>query len=372
MRTLLVCFVFSLASLLSAQEPAAPAKKLTVLLKPAKPFAFGKADAPEGFSVDLWKRVALETRLDYEFKEVESVPALIDGLKTNQADVGCGALSITAERETFIDFSHPFYKSGLQIMINNTKASSPFRAFLKLDIFKILGVLLIAIVINTFILWYFERGKTDPSFPDDKPVVGILNAAWWSVSMLITLGCENIAPTRVAGRLLGIVWMLAGVALYSYVTATITSTMTVNTLQSDIKTVSDLHGEDVGTVKGSSSVDFLKGNEITAKEYPDVDAACRGRDQGRGLRRTAAQVLREHACQHQAPARGRPGGEAGLRLRVAGKEPAAQGDQPRPAQTHRGGLPRGTRQEVVCPGLIVVEPSGAPGPRQYWFGPGIC
>ena len=274
MRTLLFCFFFSLTSLLPAQEPAASAKKLTVLLKPAKPFAFGKAEAPEGFSVDLWKRVALETRLDYEFKEVDSVPALIDELKANQADVGCGALSITAERETFIDFSHPFYKSGLQIMINNTKASSPFRAFLKLDIFKILGVLLIAIVINTHILWFFERGKNEESFPANY-FEGILNAAWWSVSMLITLGCENIAPTRVAGRLLGVVWMLAGVALYSYVTATITSTMTVNTLQSDIKTVSDLHGEDVGTVKGSSSVDFLKGNEITAKEYPDVDAACR-------------------------------------------------------------------------------------------------
>jgi polar amino acid transport system substrate-binding protein len=159
-------------------------------------------------------------------------------------------------------------------MINNTKGSSPFRAFLKLDVFKILAILLVAIAVHAHILWFFERGKNEESFPANY-VEGILNAAWWSVCMLITLGCENIAPTRVAGRLLGVVWMLAGVALYSYVTATITSTMTVNTLQSEIKTVSDLHGEDVGTVLGSSSVGFLKENEITAKTYPDVDAACR-------------------------------------------------------------------------------------------------
>lgn len=274
MRTLLLLFLVSLASVLSAQEPAAPAKKLTVLIKPAKPFAFGKSDAPEGFSIDLWKRVALEAQLNYEFKEVPTVPALIDALKANQADIGCGALSITAERESVIDFSHPFYKSGLQILVNNANASSPFRAFLKLDIFKIIGLLLCAIFINAHILWFFERGKNEESFSRNY-LEGILNAAWWSVSTLITLGCENIAPTRVAGRLLGVVWMLAGVALYSYVTATITSTMTVNTLQSDIRTVSDLHGQDVGTVDGSSSLEFLKSNEVTPKGYPDVDAACR-------------------------------------------------------------------------------------------------
>ena len=251
-----------------------PAKKLTVLIKPAKPFVFDKNGAPAGFSIDLWKRVAEEARLDYEFKEVASVPAIIDALKANQADAGCGAISITAERETVIDFSHPFYKSGLQILTSGAAGKSPFRAFLKLDVFTILGVLLVAIAVNAHILWFFERRKNPDSFPDNY-VEGILNAAWWSVSVLITLGCENIAPTRVAGRLLGVVWMLAGVALYSYVTATLTSAMTVNTLQSDIRTVSDLQGQDVGTVAGSSSADFLKSNDITPKAFSDIDAACR-------------------------------------------------------------------------------------------------
>ncbi len=274
MRTLLLLVAFALSPLLSAQESVAPAKKLTVLIKPAKPFVFDKNGAPAGFSIDLWKRVAEEARLDYEFKEVASVPAIIDALKGSQADVGCGALSITAERETIIDFSHPFYKSGLQILANGAAGKSPFRAFLKLDVFKILGVLIVAIAVNAHILWFFERRKNPDSFPDNY-VEGILNAAWWSVSVLITLGCENIAPTRIAGRLLGVVWMLAGVALYSYVTATLTSAMTVNTLQSDIRTVSDLQGLDVGTVAGSSSADFLNSNGIVPKGFPDIDSACR-------------------------------------------------------------------------------------------------
>jgi ABC-type amino acid transport substrate-binding protein len=274
MRPLLLLLALLLPPPLSAQEPAAPTKKLTVLLKAARPFVFDRGGAPAGFSIDLWKRVAEEARLDFAFKQVATVSELIDALKTNQADAGLGALSITAEREAVIDFSHPFYKSGLQILVNGGAAKSPFRAFLKLDVFKILGVLLVAIVIHTHLLWFFERRKNPDSFPANY-AEGILNAAWWSVCMIITLGCENIAPTRVAGRLLGIVWMLAGVALYSYVTATLTSTMTVNTLQSDIRTVSDLQGQDVGTVAGSSSADFLKSNGITPKGFPDIDSACR-------------------------------------------------------------------------------------------------
>ena len=47
-----------------------------------------------------------------------TVPELIDALKAGGADVGLGALSITAEREAVMDFSHPYYKSGLQILVS--------------------------------------------------------------------------------------------------------------------------------------------------------------------------------------------------------------------------------------------------------------
>jgi len=279
MRLFLFLLVGALPALLAAQEPAAPPKKLTVLVKPAKPFAFEKAGEVAGYSIDLWKRVAEEARLDYEFKSVATVPEVIDTLKAQHADVGLGAISITAEREMVVDFSYPYYKSGLQILVNSESTKSPFRAFLTLDIFKILGLLVVAIVINAHILWFFERRKDSESF-DANYCKGILNAMWWSVCFIITLGCENIAPTRVAGRLLAVVWMLAGVALYSYVTATLTTTMTKDALQSDIRTVSDLQGQPVGTVRGSSAARFLESNQISTKGYADVDAACHALEAG--------------------------------------------------------------------------------------------
>lgn len=274
MRFLLLLALLALPISLLAQDPAASPKKLTVLIKPAKPFAFDKGGEPVGYSVDLWKRVAEETKLAYEFKTVATVPEVIEALKNQKADVAIGALSITAERETVVDFSHPYYKSGLQILVSSDNAKSPFRAFLKLDVFKILALLIVAILINAHILWLFERKKNPESFNANYRE-GILNAIWWSVCILITLGCENISPTRVAGRLVAMVWMLAGVAFYSYVTATLTSTMTKDALQSDIRTVADLQGQDVGTIGGSSAAQFLESNHINAKGYADIDTASR-------------------------------------------------------------------------------------------------
>jgi polar amino acid transport system substrate-binding protein len=274
MRQLIVLFALTLSPLLHAQTTEAPAKKLTVLIKPAKPFVFDKGGAPAGYAIDLWRRVAEEGHLNFDYKQVGTVPEAIDALKANQADVAVGALSVTAEREKVLDFSHPFYKSGLQILVNAGSQRSAFRAFLTLDVLKVLGILLVAIIVNAHILWFSEKKKNPESFPENY-VDGIQNALWWSVSTIITLGCENIAPTRAVGRLLGIVWMLAGVALYSYVTATLTSTMTVNNLQSEIRSLSDLQGRDVGTVTGTSTVDVLKASDLAVKGYPDIETACR-------------------------------------------------------------------------------------------------
>ena len=58
----ILVFLFFLAPCLGAHEQMPAAKKITVLVKPAQPFAFDKGGALAGYSVDLWKRVAAEAR----------------------------------------------------------------------------------------------------------------------------------------------------------------------------------------------------------------------------------------------------------------------------------------------------------------------
>ena len=262
-----------LATSAFAQE-AAP-KKLRVIAKPVEPFVIEKeGGALTGYSIDLWKQVAQEAKLDFEFQVVKSVPEAIEKLKAGEADVAVGAFSITAEREAILDFSHPFYETGLKILTTQNSDGGlmeTLRGVMKKDIFQVIGVVIVALLVNSFFLWFFERRINEDSFPAN-PIAGMFEAAWWSICTLVTGGCENIAPKGVMGRLTAVIWMLAGVGLVSYVTATFASTMTVNNLTGDIKDLKSLlslPAGSVGTVGGSAAAKFLAG--VMSKNPPNTD-----------------------------------------------------------------------------------------------------
>jgi ABC-type amino acid transport substrate-binding protein len=263
----LVCAFLLLLSQAHAEE------RLKVCIKPVEPFVFEQNGQPVGYSLDLWDRIAREANLKYDFVRVKTVAEMLEALKSGKADVAVGALSITAERERFIDFSHPFYESGLQILVGAQGPASTWtlvKGFLKPQLLKMIGILVLALLVISHLLWSLERRRNPENFPAGYKA-GIWESPWWSVSILISGGCENKSPTGPAGRLLAIVWMLAGILLVSYLTASVTTSMTVNSLVSDIKGPGDLPGRVVATVKGSTAANFLKGRRIDVREMSSID-----------------------------------------------------------------------------------------------------
>ncbi len=258
-----------------SQAPA-PAKKLSIVANPAAPFVSEKNGVLSGLDIDLWHRIALEMQLPFEVKAVANVPAALAAVADGSADVAIGAISITADREKSGDFSHPYFQSGLQILAPARSQGSVFAAFkglLKMDTLKVIGVLLLALFLNSHLLWWLERRKNPEAFPPQY-ARGVFETTWWSVSTLITGGCENLAPIGVGGRLCGVVWMLGSIGLTAYITATLASTMTVNTLTSDIKDLGDLQGKTVATKVGSSAESFLKSHGLPPQTFGTIDDAC--------------------------------------------------------------------------------------------------
>lgn len=288
-RRHLVALVFALAfasSSVHAQapspSPAAAAGGLTVVTKPVVPFVFEKNGRLTGYSVELWERVVREAKLPFDpdagYKVVETVPQMLEVLAAGQADAGVAAVSITSEREKTIDFSYPFKESGLQILTKNQPGSSFTKivgSLVKGQILWLLGGLLFVLLLNSHIIWFLERKRNAESFPEGY-VAGLWEAIWWSLCTIITGGCENKAPLGVAGRLTAIVWMLAGAALFTYITATITSAMTVDTLNSDVQSLADLKARKwpVGTIAGSTAESFLERQGLAVTGFPDVEAAA--------------------------------------------------------------------------------------------------
>ena len=264
---------------LSAQEPAAPpatGQKVRIAVKPAKPFSFEEKGQLTGYSIDLWTRISKESGITFEVERRATVPQVLDAIQQQEADVGVGALSITEEREKILDFSHPFYSSGLQILTRvqpGSQSLSIFRSLLSMDVLKVVLLLLLALVAMSHVLWFVERKINPDSFPESYRE-GVQESLWWSTSTIISGGCENIAPKGIAGRLVGVMWMLGGIGLTSYITATLASAMTVRNLTSEIHNIGDLHGQPVATVAGSSAEAFLlTGTGVLVRPFPDIDTA---------------------------------------------------------------------------------------------------
>jgi len=285
---------------LSAQTAAPP---LRVVVKPAEPFAFEQNGVLVGYSVDLWKKAAADAGLSFDMHVVQTMPELLDAVKNGAADVGVGAISITPDRENILDFTHPFFKSGLQVMARSkgeAGAFSAFRALLNRNVGEVVLVLLLAVFLISHVLWLVERRINPESFPEGY-VRGVWESVWWSIATLISGGCENKAPVGVAGRLVAVVWMLGGIGLTSYITATLASAMTVNTLTAEVSGLSDLRGARIGTITGSSAETLLKRSGFDVTGYPDIAAAAAALGNGsvKGVVYDSP-ILRYYAAQNPA------------------------------------------------------------------------
>ncbi len=258
----------------AAQTP--PAKRLHIGTKEAPPFSFkGEDGSWQGISIDLWRQIASDLNLDYDFEE-RDLPELLDGLRDGSLDAVVAALTMTAEREREFDFSHAFYTSGLGVAV--LRGESRWRtALLQLfswQFFQAAAALAIVLLIAGLAVWLFER-RRNPQHFGGGAIRGIGSGFWWSAVTMTTVGYGDKAPITVGGRLVALLWMFASIITISGFTAAIASTLTVSQLQSAIRRPEDLASARVATVPGSTSFGYLRQHHIRSHGYPDVDAALR-------------------------------------------------------------------------------------------------
>lgn len=82
-----------------------------------KPFVYiGPEGDYTGFDVELWKAIAKKLGLEYKFAPMD-FKQLIPALENKKIDVALAAITIQSEREKRIDFSFPYFDSGLRLMV---------------------------------------------------------------------------------------------------------------------------------------------------------------------------------------------------------------------------------------------------------------
>lgn len=267
-----------LAAFLTIFAPLAGAEKVTVVTRTIEPFSFEKDGRRVGYAIELWEQVAREVGFEYDVQTAGTAAEMIDALAAKKAEIGVGALSVTAKREEIIDFSQPFYEAGLQVLVGGGGSGffSSMRQLLgNLFNWQLIGMfslLLATMFIISHLVWRYEHKVNDSMWPADYKQ-GIWESFWWTISTLLVGGADNKGPVGVGGRIVAIVWMLLSIVLVSLLTASFTTTLTVNTLKGDINGPADLPGRRVATIQGSTSEAWLNGKAAKVQPFANV-AEC--------------------------------------------------------------------------------------------------
>ena len=259
---------------LGAAAASAAAAPIVVATLPTAPFVLPKTDPPTGFSIDLWQEIARRMQATTTWKTAASEQELLRMVQRGEADVGIAAIALTPQRDEIVDFSYPYFDGGLQIVVRAQNdggfgaalASMPWAA-----IGRLFAIVVFIVFVLANILWLVERRRNGEF---RKSYLRAIGEGLWGTMLIIATGehGERDAPGVVKRIVVVCMWLL-GVVIIAQLTATVTSSQTVERLRSTIQGPEDLPGKAIASVRGTPAGDYLarRGLPFTPVSYgPDA------------------------------------------------------------------------------------------------------
>lgn len=271
---IVACLVGAASLGLAAQrslpvDPALRGRDVVIGVLVAPPFVEKDANGNfHGIAIDLWRDLADDLGLQGQMREYD-LEGLLEAVRRGTVDVGLSALSITPEREAAMDFSQPFYYTGLGIAVS-TKNTAGILDLVLQNVFSrrvllYVGSLLGLLLLVGTVVWLLERRRNPGHFrPGHK---GIGDGLWWSAVTMTSVGYGDTTPTTLAGRTVALVWMFASVALLASFTAGITASMTVSSMGGLVHGPEDLHKVRTGVMRDSSAQEELADSHVGVRLF---------------------------------------------------------------------------------------------------------
>ncbi|MGF7158554.1 ABC-type amino acid transport substrate-binding protein [Rhodoligotrophos appendicifer] len=259
----------------------APPHPLVVGTLVAPPFSLKAADGSwSGISIDLWRKMAAAMRVDFRIEEAASIDALVAGTSTGTYDLAVSALTVTAERERILDFTQPFYTTGLGIAVSidgKTNWVTIMRSMSSFGFMQIIMALVAVVLVIGTLVWAFERksGKAGDGDlqhgPPQRP----------RKEMLPQPKLPPQPGKRTSPRFLGVVGMAISLIVLTLLAAAMVSAITGRTSHGEIRTVADLAAQRIGTVSGSAAIEYLDEASILHQDFASVEEGLQALEERR-------------------------------------------------------------------------------------------
>ncbi|CAE6019222.1 unnamed protein product [Arabidopsis arenosa] len=238
---------------------------------------------PTGYAIEIFeaalKELPYSVILEYvSFESPNDYNNLVYQVYNKTWDAVVGDVTITANRSLYVDFTLPYTESGVSMMVpvrdNESKNTWVFLEPWSLELWVTTGCFFLFI---GFVVWLFEhRVNTDFRGP---PHYQIGTSLWFSFSTMVFAHREKVVSSL--ARFVVVVWCFVVLVLTQSYTASLTSFLTVQSLQPTVTNVNDLikNKDYVGYQGGAFVKDILLGqgfheNQLkpfySAKEADDL------------------------------------------------------------------------------------------------------
>lgn len=263
--------VFFLLMLSSISFGGMTQPTVTVVYSDFKPMTFDVDGNPSGFDIDLWEAIALDAGIQFKYKKT-TFQEIVPSLASREADVGLAGITMTAEREKYIDFSHSYFQSGLRLLTTVSTdvdlMSSTAHILANKKMIKAFLYFFLFILICGHILYWAERGSNEAI--SDHYFPGIFESFWCVFATMTTVGYGDIAPKKWLGRSITMVIGISGITFFGWFIAVFASSL--DNLDSQqtakIKKATELKGYTIATKAKTTSVDVItsSGGKLVTSE----------------------------------------------------------------------------------------------------------